>query len=129
MGPVMRDVGVELGLPPDRDQVSLPVLQDRFRLLRFEDDADRHRRDAHLLADTFGVGHLEAEATRDLRRRRRAGNAAGGTVDHIDAAGFNSRAKTVSSMFNRPGPSTAETRTNNGMPSGTAPHRFDDIER
>src|ERR1700675_3463608 len=44
--PVLRDVGIELRLSADRDQVGLLVLQDGFRLLRFENDADRHRRDA-----------------------------------------------------------------------------------
>ncbi len=72
MGPVMGDVGIELGLPADRDQVGLAVLQNRFRLLRFENDANRHRRDAHLVADPLGVGDLKTEAARDLRRRRRA---------------------------------------------------------
>ena len=28
MGPVLGDVGIELGLPADRDEVGLPVLQD-----------------------------------------------------------------------------------------------------
>ena len=43
MGPVMGDVGIVLGLPADRDQIGLAFLQDRFRLLGLEDDADRHR--------------------------------------------------------------------------------------
>jgi hypothetical protein len=54
----------------------------------FENDAHRHRRDGHFLADPFGVGHLEAEAARDLGCGRRARNAAGGAVDHVDAAGL-----------------------------------------
>ena len=72
MGPVLRDIGIELRLPTDSDEVGLSILQDCFSLLRFENDADRHRRDAHFLADPFGVGHLEAEAARDLGGGRRA---------------------------------------------------------
>ena len=72
MGPVLRDIGIELGLPADSDEVGLAILQDGFGLLCFENNADRHRRDADVVADPFGVGHLETEAARDLRRRRRA---------------------------------------------------------
>lgn len=71
MGPVMGDVGIELGLPANRDQVGLPVLQNRFRLPRFENDADRHRRNADFVADALGVGDLETEPARDLRCGRR----------------------------------------------------------
>src|ERR1700736_4280645 len=88
MRPMLRDVGIELRLPADGDQVGLSVLQDGFRLLRFENDTDRHRRDADLVADPFGIGHLEAEAARHLRGGRRARNPAGGAVDHVDAAGL-----------------------------------------
>src|SRR6266568_3446406 len=35
MGPVLRDVGIELRLPADGDEVGLPLLQDRFGLLGF----------------------------------------------------------------------------------------------
>jgi hypothetical protein len=59
-------------LPTDGDEIGLPILQDCLSLLRFEDDADRHRCYARLLADPFGVGHLETEAAWDLRCRRRA---------------------------------------------------------
>src|SRR5450631_2192348 len=72
MGPVLRDIGIELGLPADGDEIGMAILEDGFRLLCLENDANRHRRDADVLADPFGVGHLETEATRDLRRRRRA---------------------------------------------------------
>src|SRR5580692_761761 len=72
MGPVLRNIGIELGLPADRDEVGLPICQDGFSLLRFENDADRHRCDADLLADPFGVGHLETEAARNLGGGRRA---------------------------------------------------------
>src|ERR1700686_77898 len=72
MGPVLCDIGVELRLPADRDEVGLLILQDCFSLLRFENDANRHRCYAHVLADPFGVGHLETEAARDLSSRRRA---------------------------------------------------------
>src|SRR5947208_644663 len=51
MGPVMGDVGIELGLPADRDQVGLAIPEDRFGLLRFENDADRHRGNADFVAD------------------------------------------------------------------------------
>src|SRR3979490_2093041 len=30
MGPVLRDVGIELGLPADRDEIGLPVLKGCF---------------------------------------------------------------------------------------------------
>ena len=30
MRPMLRDVGIELGLPADRNQIGLPVLQDRL---------------------------------------------------------------------------------------------------
>ena len=53
-------------------EVGLAILQDGFGLLRFENDADRHRCDARLLADPFGIGHLEAEAARNLGGGRRA---------------------------------------------------------
>ena len=33
MRPVLRDIGIELGLPADRDQVGLSFLQDGFGLL------------------------------------------------------------------------------------------------
>src|SRR6476660_1258736 len=59
MGPVLRDIGIELGLPADCDQIGLPVLQDCLCLLRFENDANRHRGDARFLADPLCVGHLE----------------------------------------------------------------------
>ena len=72
VGPVLGDIGIELGLPTDGDEIGLPILQDCLSLLRFEDDADRHRCYARLLADPFGVGHLETEAAWDLRCRRRA---------------------------------------------------------
>ena len=72
MGPVLRDIGIELRLPADGDEIGLPILQDCLSLLRFENDANRHRCYAHLLADPFGVGHLETEAARDLSRSRRA---------------------------------------------------------
>ena len=72
MGPVLRDIGIELGLPADSDEVGLALLQDCFGLLCLENNADRHRRDAHVLADPFSVGHLETEAARDLGCRRRA---------------------------------------------------------
>src|SRR4051812_6529671 len=39
MGPVMGDVGIILRLAADRDQIGLALLQHRFRLLGFEDDA------------------------------------------------------------------------------------------
>src|ERR1700722_19710903 len=77
VGPVLRDIGIELGLPADRDEVGLAILQDGFGLLSFQNDADRHRRDARLLADPFGIRHLEAEAARDLGSGRRARDAAG----------------------------------------------------
>src|SRR5450759_2101884 len=88
VGPVLCDIGVELRLPTNSDEVRLPILQDRFSLLGFENDANRHRRNAYVLADPFGIGHLETEATRDLGSRRRARNAAGGAVDHVDTAGL-----------------------------------------
>src|SRR5471030_1264602 len=56
MGPVLGDIGIELGLPADRDEVGLPILKDGLSLLRLENDADRHRGDAHLLANPCGVG-------------------------------------------------------------------------
>ena len=71
MGPVVSDVGIVLRLPADGDQVRLAFPEDRFGLLGLEDDAHRHRGDADLFADPFGVGHLEAEAARHLRRGRR----------------------------------------------------------
>src|SRR5450759_1431766 len=72
MGPVLCDIGIELGLPADSDEVGLPILQDCFSLLRFENDANRHRCYVDVLADPFGVGHLETEAARDLCSSRRA---------------------------------------------------------
>ena len=72
VGPVLCDIGIELRLPTDSDEIGLPILQDCFSLLRFENDADRHRCNAHLLADPFGVRHLETKAARDLGGRRRA---------------------------------------------------------
>lgn len=44
MRPVMGDVGIELRLPADRDEIGLSVLEDAFSLPRFENDADRHGR-------------------------------------------------------------------------------------
>src|ERR1700678_1264404 len=44
MSPMLRDIGIELRLPPHRDEVGLPILQDGFSLLWFENDTDRHRR-------------------------------------------------------------------------------------
>src|SRR5450755_3709502 len=67
MGPVLGDIGIELGLPADRDEVGLAILQDGFGLLCLENNANRHRRDAHVVTDPFGVRHLETEAARDLR--------------------------------------------------------------
>ena len=72
MGPVLCDIGIELRLPTDSDEVGLPILQDCFSLPCFENDANRHLRYARVLADPFGVGHLETEAARDLGSRRRA---------------------------------------------------------
>src|SRR6476661_6299634 len=72
MGPVLCDIGIELRLPADSNEVGLPILQDCFGLLCLENDADRHRRYAHVLADPFGIGHLETKAARDLGSRRRA---------------------------------------------------------
>src|ERR1035437_1081327 len=72
MGPVLCDIGIELRLPTDSDEVGLPILQDCLSLPCFENDANRHRRYARVLADPFGVGHLETEAARDLGSRRRA---------------------------------------------------------
>jgi hypothetical protein len=72
MGPVLCDIGIELRLPTDSDEVGLAILQDCFRLLCLENNANRHRRNAHVLADPFGVGHLETEAARNLGSRRRA---------------------------------------------------------
>src|ERR1700738_2543839 len=72
MGPVLCDIGIELRLPTDSDEVGLPILQDCFSLLRFENYAARHRSDARLLADPFSIGHLETEGARDLGSRRRA---------------------------------------------------------
>src|SRR5580698_190649 len=83
--PVQGNVGVELRLPADRDQIGLPVLQDGFGLFRLQDDPDRHGGHPGLLTDALGKRHLETEAARHLRRRGRAGNAARGAVDHVDA--------------------------------------------
>src|SRR6202035_5188318 len=55
VGPVLCDIGIELGLPADGDEVGLTILQDGFGLLGFQNDADRHRRDARLLADPFRI--------------------------------------------------------------------------
>src|ERR1700760_4429231 len=38
VGPVVGDVGIELRLAADRDQIGLAVAQNGFGLLRFEDD-------------------------------------------------------------------------------------------
>ncbi len=72
MRPVMGDVRIELGLPADRDEIGLLVLKDCFRLLCFENDANRHRCNADFLADPLSIGHLETETARHLRSRRRA---------------------------------------------------------
>jgi hypothetical protein len=72
MGPVLCDIGIEQRLSTDSDEVGLPIRQDCFSLLRFENDANRHRRYAHVLADPFGVGHLETETARHLSGGRRA---------------------------------------------------------
>src|SRR3984957_10330813 len=82
--PMLGDVGIELRLPADRDQVGLLVLQDGLSLLRLQDDADRHGRDVGFLADPLGERNLKSEAARYLRRRGRAGDATRGTVDHVD---------------------------------------------
>src|SRR5260370_34059447 len=58
MGPVLCDIGIELRLPTDSDEVGLSILQDCFSLLRFENHADRHRRDAHLPAAPIARGPL-----------------------------------------------------------------------
>jgi len=54
--------------------------------LRFENETDGHGGDADLAAHPLGKRNLETEAARHLRGRRRARNAAGRTVDHVDAA-------------------------------------------
>src|SRR5258708_6321753 len=72
MGPVMGDVRIELGLPADRDEIGLPVRQNCFGLLGFENDADRHRCDADFVLDPLRIRHLETETARDLGCRRRA---------------------------------------------------------
>src|SRR5258708_22520889 len=51
--PMVGDVGIELRLAADRDEIGLPVLQDRLGLLRLENDADRHGRDIGLVADAL----------------------------------------------------------------------------
>ena len=81
-------LGLNCDCRPTAIEVRLPILQDGFSLLGFENDANRHRRNAHLLADPFGIRHLETEAARDLRCGRRTRNAAGGAVDHVDTAGL-----------------------------------------
>src|SRR5580704_14830715 len=54
MGPVMGDIGIELRLPADGDQVGVAVLQDGLGLLGLQDDADRHGGDVGLLPDALG---------------------------------------------------------------------------
>jgi hypothetical protein len=72
----------------NRDQVGLALLQDVLGAEGIDDQADRHRHDAGLAAHALRIGHLEAPAALDARCRRRADEAAGGAIDHVDTAGF-----------------------------------------
>ena len=72
VSPVLRDIGIELRLSTDSNEVGLLILQDCFSLLCFKNDADGHRRYTDVVADPFGIGHLETKAARYLRGRRRA---------------------------------------------------------
>ena len=82
----LRPARIDQRLARDGDQVGLALLQDGLGEVRIDDEPDRHRHDAGLPAHALGVGHLEAPAALDARRRRRAVQAAGGAVDHVDAA-------------------------------------------
>ena len=84
----LRPARIDQGLARNRDQVGLALLQDVLGAEGIDDQADRHRHDAGLAAHALGIGHLEAPAALDARCRRRADEAAGGAVDHVDAAGF-----------------------------------------
>ena len=82
----LRPAWIDECLARDGDQVGLALLQDVLGEVGIDDEPDRHRFDAGLAAHALGVGHLEAPGPLDARRRRRAEQAAGGAVDHVDAA-------------------------------------------
>src|SRR3954469_13868177 len=50
---MVSDIGIELRLAADRDEIGLPFLQDGFGLLRLQNDADGHGRDIGLFANAL----------------------------------------------------------------------------
>ena len=82
---VQGPVRVVQRLASDRDQIGLAALQDLFRMLRVENQADRHGFDAGFLAHPFCERNLETGIALDTGRRRGTEQAAGRAVDHIHA--------------------------------------------
>ena len=86
-------------LPPEKmfgDEIGAAFLQNSFCLMRIDYNADCHGLDRSLFAYPVGVGYLEAwRALRAFSKRlarivrtesRRTANAAGGAINHVDAA-------------------------------------------
>src|SRR6516162_2639967 len=68
--PMVGDVGIELRLAANRDEIGLGPLKNGLRLLRLKDDADGHRGNVRFLADPLRERDLEAETARHLSRSR-----------------------------------------------------------
>src|SRR5580704_3197479 len=82
---MQRPERIEQRLAADGDQVGVTRLQDRLGLLPVEDQADGHGVDVRLALHRRRERHLETQRALDRERRRQAGEAARGTVDHVDA--------------------------------------------
>jgi len=118
---VDRPVGIVKKLPADRDHVGLAFSQDRLGLVGVHDQPNRDGRNIRFGADPLSQTDLIAVLAGMLGEQRRVGNAAGRTVDRVDADTFEDANERKSSSIDHPASSSTERRTSRGLSAGQRP--------